>query len=61
MSIVFLNGSGELICDDVGAGQIEIDIAKPSDRRLSHDFDMRFELNRFILTEFSQHNINSRP
>ncbi|GAA5658062.1 hypothetical protein Brsp06_04446 [Brucella sp. NBRC 13694] len=31
MSIVFLNGSGSLICDGVDAGQIEFNIAESSD------------------------------
>ena len=31
MSVIFLNGSGSLICDGVDAGQIEFSIAEPSD------------------------------
>ncbi|GAA5543648.1 MULTISPECIES: hypothetical protein [Brucella] len=30
MSVLFLNGSGSLICDGVDAGQIEFSIADPS-------------------------------
>jgi len=31
LSVIFLNGSGSLICDGVDAGQIEFSIAEPSD------------------------------
>jgi len=31
MSVIFLNGSGRLICDGVDAGQIEFSIAEPAD------------------------------
>lgn len=31
MSVIFLNGSGSLICDGVDAGQIEFSIAEPAD------------------------------
>lgn len=31
MSVIFLNGSGSLICDGVDVGQIEFSIAEPAD------------------------------